>query len=115
MLLSMSDLLLIRYDVFLRIRGGGAPARKGTPVRPLLLRSCDLAPLPKKGPSAPCGASEKFRLWISEGLRRKTAFAHIFQQRERNWQFWQAQPKLRNNLSRSIPWRTSGIRRARRP
>jgi len=44
----MSDLLLIRYDVFLTIRGGGAPARKGTPVRPLLLRSCGPTPLPKK-------------------------------------------------------------------
>src|SRR5947209_2864701 len=103
----MSDLLLIRFDVFLTIRCDGPPSRKGTPVRPLLLRSCDLAPLPKKGSSAPCGASEKFRLWIAEGLRRKAAFAHIFQQRRRNWQFWQAQPKLGKKLSRSIAWRTS--------
>src|SRR5438132_476312 len=44
----MSDLLLIGFDVFLTIRGGGTPGAQAHTVCRFILRSCGPAPYPKK-------------------------------------------------------------------
>src|SRR5438309_5414766 len=48
LLLSMSDLLLIRYDVFLTIRCGGTPARRRTRRAALYSEAAILPHCPKK-------------------------------------------------------------------
>ena len=92
-------LLVVREEIR---RSTGVRKHTGA-ARSQKLRS---PPLPL-GTVRPMRTSEEFRLWIFEGSKRQDAFAHMLQQRERNWQLWQAQPKLGKKLSRSMDWRTS--------